>query len=227
MGHMTDKTQPPLRRLILIGTPLLTGALLVFHPRPIPPDPVEFDAVALLAPVVDLFLAVHVLFAPMLALLGLSIFLLLDGVRGSAAIISRVSAFVFAVSYIVYETIVGTAAALLVRGAVSLSPGDQAMISDAIHRIHRDPLLGDGPSTLFLIATFSWPVAVILAAFTLRRAGKPLLPCILLGLSFIFTLHASPLGTLGMLLFTLGVVLIERAASPVSASAEFETASFS
>jgi hypothetical protein len=214
------RNQDYLRRLILIGTPLLTGFLLLFHPRPVPPDPVEFDVIALLAPVADLFLAVHVIFAPLLALLGLSIFLLLEGRNGLAAQISRISTFVFGVSYTVYETIVGTTPALLVRGTAALSPAEQKVISDAIHRLHGDPLLGDGPSVLFLVATFSWPLAVILAAITLHRSGKPLLACILLGLSAIFTFHASPLGTLGMLFFFAAVVGVERARSQVPEGAK-------
>jgi hypothetical protein len=42
------------------------------------------------------------------ALLALSVNLLLNGVRVSAANIGRVSAFLFSVTYIMYETIVGT-----------------------------------------------------------------------------------------------------------------------
>ncbi len=221
--------QPRLRRLILIGTPLLTGILLLFHPLP---DPAEMgqmeqtgvmDVYALMAPIVDGFLAVHVLFAPALALLGLSVILLLDGVRGIAAKISRVSAFVFVVTYIMYETIIGTATALLVRGATALPASEQAVISDAAGRIWRDPIFGDGSSVLFVVATLSWPLAVTLAAFALRRSGKPLLPCILLGLSCTFTFHASPLGPIGMLLFLLAVVGFERAGSPVVKSGEIET----
>jgi hypothetical protein len=185
------------------------------------------DVFALLGPVADLFLAVHVLFAPLLALLGLSVILLLDGVRGLAANISRISAFVFSVTYIMYETIVGTVSALLVRSAAALSPDEQAVISDAVNRLFVDPVLGDGPSILFLIASLSWPLAITLAAFALRRSGKPLVPCILLGLSFIFTLHASPLGTFGMILFLLAVVVIERAESPEGRSVEYGIAPFS
>jgi hypothetical protein len=221
--------QPRLRRLIMIGTPLLTGILLLFHPLP---DPAEMglpeqlggmDVYGLMAPIVDGFLAVHVLFAPTLALLGLSVILLLNGVRGIAARISRVSAFVFVVTYMMYETIIGTATALLVRGASALPASEQAVISAAAGRIWRDPILGDGPSVLFVVATLSWPLAVTLAAFALRRSGKPLLPCILLGLSSMFTFHASPLGPLGMLFFLLAVVAYERAGSSVVTSGENET----
>ena len=220
--------QPLLRRLILMGTPLLTGILLLFHPRP---DPAEMglpeqqvgmmDVYALLAPVAGRFLAVHVLFALAIPLLGLSVILLLDGVRGFPAKLSRVSAFLFVVTYMVYETIIGTVTALLVRGAAALPPDEQAVISAAVNRIWVDPLLGDGPSVLFLAATLSWPLAVVSAAIALRRSGMPLLPCILLGLSSMFTFHASPLGSAGMLLFLLAVMGIERARSPVAASVEY------
>jgi hypothetical protein len=220
--------QPRLRRLILIGTPLLTGILLLFHPRPDQAQMAQMeqtgvmDAYAILAPVADRFLAVHVLFAPALVLLGLSVMLLLNGVRGTPASISRVSAVVFVVTYIMYETIIGTATALLVRGAAALPPGEQAVIGAAVNRILGDPILGD-PSALYGIATLSWPFAVIPAAVALRRSGWPLVPCILLGLSFMFTSHASPLGPLGMLLFLLAVVGLERAGSPVGTSEAYET----
>jgi hypothetical protein len=220
--------QPHLRRLILIGTPLLTGILLLFHPRPnaaemgLPEQHLgTMDVYTLLSPFVDRFLAIHVIFALALALLGLCVILLLDGVRGAAAKISRIGAFVFAVTYIMYETIIGTVTALLVRGAVSLPSDEQTVISAAVNRIWMDPLLGDGPSVLFLVATLSWPLAVISAAVALRRSGL-LLPCILLGLSSMFTFHASPLGSAGMLLFLLAVLGIERASSP-AANVEYTT----
>jgi hypothetical protein len=129
--------------------------------------------------------------------------------------ISRVSAFIFVVTYIMYETIIGTVTGLLIRDAAELSPTEQAVIGDIIHRNFTDPLLGDLPSVLSVTAWISWFFAVTFAAFALRRSGKPLRACILLGLSFIFISHASILGPLGMILFLLGVVGIERAGMPV------------
>lgn len=221
--------QPQLRRLILIGTPLLTGILLLFHPLPDEAGTVSMDQLSgldfytLLVPIADQFLVVHVFFALALALLGLTVILLLDGVRGVAAKISRVCAFVFSVTYIMYETIVGTVTALLVRGAIALPPTEQAVIGGAIYRNFTDPFLGDLPSVLSVVAWLSWLLAVVLAAFALRRSGKPLVPCILLGLSFVFISHASLLGPLGVLLFLLAVVGLERAGSPAVAGGENET----
>jgi hypothetical protein len=215
---MILQDQPRLRRLILIGTPLLVGILLLFHPTP---DPVEMEQAeqlggaalyAVFAPVADRFLAVHVLFAPVLALLGLSVVLLLDGVRGSAANASRVSAFVFAVTYIMYETIVGTGSGLLLQDAAALPPDEQAVIVDAVTRNFADPLFGD-ISVLTGLAALAWLLAVTLAALALRRSGKPLVACILLGLSFIFAFHAPPVGPIGMLLFLSAVVAMEWAGS--------------
>ena len=224
---MIFQDQPRLRRLILIGTPLLTGILLLFHPRPDPANQLgELDVFAFLSTVASRFLVVHVLFAPALALLGLSVILLLNDAHGTAARTSQVSAFVFIVTYMMYETIDGLVPALLVRGAAPLPPDEQAVIGDAVGRIIGDPILGD-PSVLFGTAWLSWIVAVTLAAFALRRSGKPLIPCILLGLSSIFVSHASLLGLVGLLLFLIAVVGIERAESQAVMSREIETKSFS
>ncbi|HEX6302754.1 MAG TPA: hypothetical protein VFZ76_01085, partial [Anaerolineales bacterium] len=73
------------------------------------------------------------------------------------------------------------------------------------------------------VASLSWLLSVALAALALRRSGKPLVPCILLGLSFILIFHPPPLGPIGMLLFFLAVVGIERAGAPVMTSGETET----
>jgi hypothetical protein len=159
------------------------------------------------------------IFPIMLALLGLSVILLVDGAPGIAATISRVGAFVFTISYIMYETIIGTVTGLLVRDAAALSPTEQAVIGDVIYRNFTDPILGDLPSVISVTAWLSWFLAVTLAAFALRRSGKPLGACILLGLSFIFISHASMLGPLGMLLFLLGVIGLERAGAPLRTSA--------
>jgi hypothetical protein len=124
-----------------------------------------------------------------------------------------------------YETIIGTVTGLLVRGAAKLPPGEQAIIGEGVYRNLIDPLFGDLPSILSGTAWLSWVFAVTLAAYALRRAGKPWGACLLLGLSFIFISHASSLGLIGMLLFLFAVIQIERAGSPVAPSVDYETVS--
>jgi hypothetical protein len=121
-----------------------------------------------------------------------------------------------------YETIVGTGTGILVRSAAALPPDEQVVIVDAVIRNFEDPIFGDF-SVLTGVASLSWLLTVTLAALALRRSGKPLIPCILLGLSFILIFHPPPLGPIGMLLFLLAVVAIERAGSPVVTSEENET----
>jgi hypothetical protein len=226
---MMFQNQPLLRRSILIGTPLLTGILLLFHPLPESAQtgmtelPKGLALYELMAPIADGFLVVHMLFPLALALLGLSVILLLNGVRGIAANLSRASAFVFVITYILYETIIGTVTGLLIRDAASLSLAEQAVIGDVIYRNYTDPILGDLPSVLSVTAWISWLLAVALAAFALRRSEKPLGACIMLSLSFIFISHASMLGPLGMLFFLFAVIGVERARSPVPTGG-YETA---
>jgi hypothetical protein len=226
---MILQDQPRLRRMILFGTPVLTGTLLLFHPLPESTEmehtelPHGLALYELMAPIADGFLMVHILFPIALALLGLSVILLVDGVHGTAATLSRVNAFVFVITYIMYETIIGTVTPLLIRSAASLPPVEQAVIGDAVYRNFTDPILGDLPSVVSVTAWLSWIFAVTLASFALRRSGKPLGASILLGLSFIFVSHASMLGPLGMILFLLAVIGIERAAVPARTSS-YETA---
>lgn len=209
---MLLKDQPQLRRLIPIATPILTMILLLLHPLPDAADMPQMDRLPgvdvynMMAPLADGFLAVHAVFALALGLLGLSVIVLLQDVRGLAATISRVCAFLFAITYIMYETTIGTVTALLVRSAASLPADEQAVIGAAIYRNFQDPLFGDVPSLLSMVAWLSWTLAVLLAAFALWRSGRPRVPCVLLALSFVFVSHASPLGPLGMLLFLMGVV---------------------
>lgn len=219
---MILKDQPQLRRLILFGTPIITMVLLLLHPLPDPADMPQMDHLSgidvynMMAPIADGFLTVHGFFAVALGLLGLSVILLMQDVSGIAATLSRVAAFLFAVTYIMYETIIGTVTALLVRGAAALPADEQAVIGAAVYRNFQDPLFGDVPSLLSLVAWLSWALAVTLAAFALYRWGKPRLPCVLLGLSLIFVSHASLLGPLGMLLLLTAVIGLERAGSPLA-----------
>lgn len=218
--NLKEQLQP--RRLILIGTPILTTILLLLHPLPDAADMPQMDHLSgmdvysMMAPIADGFLVVHGFFALALGLLGLAVILLLQDVRGLAATISRVCAFLFAITYIMYETIMGTVTALLVRGAAALPADEQAVIGAAVYRNFQDPLFGDVPSLLSLVAWLTWVLAITLAAFVLYRWGKPRLPCVLLGLSSIFVSHASILGPLGMLLFLTAVVGLERAESPLT-----------
>lgn len=216
---MTITIHPMLRRLILFGAPLLTFIVLVFHPIGDLAELMEaeqftdIDVYAFIAPVADRFIIVHVLFAPMIALMGLAVLLLVNHQRGIAAAISRVSASVFIVMYIIYETIIGTTSGVLVRSAASLPAEEQAIIADMVNSLWNNPIFGDG-GLIATIAMLAWALAVTSAAVSLYRSGKPLGACLLLGFSFMFAFHAPPLGTIGLALFLLAVWRLERTQEP-------------
>lgn len=210
---------PTLRRLILFGAPLLTFILLVFHPIGDLTELMEaeqftdIDVYAFIAPVADRFIMVHVLFAPMIALMGLAMLLLVNHQRGIAAALSRVATGVFSVTYIMYETIIGTVSGVLVRSAASLPAEEQSVIADMVNGLWNDPIFGDG-GLIATTAMLEWALAVTSAAVSLYRSGKPLGACLLLGFSFMFAFHAPPLGTIGLSLFLLAVWWLERTQVP-------------
>lgn len=210
---------PLLRRLILFGAPLLTFILLVLHPIGDLTELMEaeqfteIDVYAFIAPVADRFIAVHVLFAPMIALMGLSVLLLVNHQRGITAALSRSAAGVFIVTYIMYETIIGTASGVLVRSAANLPSEAQSIIADMVNGLWNDPIFGDG-GLIATIAMLAWALAVTSAGVSLYRSGKPLAACLLLGFSFMFAFHAPPLGTIGLALFLLAVWRLERTQMP-------------
>jgi hypothetical protein len=136
--------------------------------------------------------------------------LLINRQQGIAAVISRIAAAVFVVTYIMYETVIGTASGVLVRLSAPLSADEQAVIAELINRLWNDPAFGDG-AVIATIAMLSWVLAVTAAAVSLYRSGKPLGACLLLGFSFMFAFHAPPLGPIGLGLFLIAVWRLEQA----------------
>src|SRR5215213_104952 len=145
------------RRLLLIGTPVVLACLMIVHQlidqfeRPVS------------------FLALHLLLLPLFALMGVAIWVLLEGVGGAVAWAARVSAFMFVVGYVALDAISGIAAsAILASGASWSKEATRA-------------LFASGPAALpTTVAVLAWRVSVVLAAWALYRAGRPLAPLVLL-----------------------------------------------
>jgi hypothetical protein len=200
------------RRLVVLVAPIFAGLVLLFHPAGGIPEPGKpVDVFGFVAPVADRFVLVHLLFAPAIGLLGVALFSLLDGLRGRAATVSRVATAVFVVFYVAYESIVGTATGYLIRTSLSLPSAQQAVIADAASRLWSDPIFGDFPALVPLLAALGWSVAVFAAAIALRRRGAPFFACLMLVLSSALTIHVPPFGPTAMLLFLLAVVWLDRA----------------
>ena len=146
-----------LRRLLLIGTPLVLALLMIVHQLI---DQFE-------RPVA--FLALHLLLLPLFALMGMAIWVLLDGVGGGVAWAARVAAFLFLVGYVALDAISGIAASVLLASEAPWS-------MEATRA-----LFASGPAAIpTTVAVLAWRVSVLLAALALYRAGRPLAPLVLL-----------------------------------------------
>jgi hypothetical protein len=141
--------------------------------------------------------------------MGMAVMLLVNRQRGVAASVSRISAAVFIVAYIMYETIIGTASGVLVHRSANLSAAEQAVVADMVNGLWNDAIFGDG-ALIATIAMLAWALAVTSAAVSLYRSGRPLGACLALGFSFMFAFHAPPLGTIGLALFLVAVWRLER-----------------
>jgi hypothetical protein len=146
-----------LRRLLLLGTPLVLALLMVVHQLI---DQFERP---------EAFLLLHLVLLPLFALMGVAVWALLEGVGGATAWAARAAAFVFLVGYVALDAISGVAAsAILASGAAWSTEATRALFTSGPAAI---------PTT---VAVLAWRVSVLLAAWALYRAGRPLAPLVLL-----------------------------------------------
>jgi hypothetical protein len=167
-----------LRRIVLLGTPLVLTFLLLFHPSP-------YDDVAgELMPIAGWWIALHTILFLLVPLMG---------VEGVVATLSRVAAVVFALFYDAGDAIAGISTGILALSAQAGAFGERAAVG-AIDTLFADPF----KTLLFDIGRYAWIVALVTAAVALLRAGASRLPLMLLALpAYLVTLdHAFPFGSL-------------------------------
>ena len=115
---------PPLRRAeltLLIGVPVVWAILLLFHPTGEGEDfyPVVHDEVTV-------WMIVHLATLVFIPLFAATVYLLLRGVDGAPARVSRVALVGFVLFYGVWETLVGVGLGLLTHEVNGLASADQA-----------------------------------------------------------------------------------------------------
>jgi len=160
-----------LRRIVLLGTPLVLTFLLLFHPSP-------YDDIAgELLPIAGWWIALHTIVFVLVPLMGAALWLLTAGLESVDATLSRTAAVVFALFYAAGDAIAGISTGILARSAQEGALGERAAV-EAIETLFADPF----KSLLFDIGRYAWVVALVLAAVALWRAGVPRLPLVLLGL---------------------------------------------
>ena len=204
-----------LARLVILGAPLALGFVEVLHFESLPFDSEgelgPFTRYRTIAPVVEQWLIVHLLQAPLIALVGLAVYLMVRGLSDFPGAVARVCMVVFVVAYTVLDSIAGIGVGVLggqCAGSVSrpASPcraGDRADSGIVLSRATFPSSLSAGSG--------AWALGVIAAAVSLRRSGAPRGPVALMVVAaFVFGLsHANPTGPIGMACLLAAFVWLE------------------
>jgi hypothetical protein len=192
------------RRLFLILVPL--GLAIVLLPHPAGGENV-FEGVS---PDVDRWLFVHTAALLFFPLLGIAVFWLLNGLKGTAATVSRVALVFFLVFYTAYEVTIGVGTGFLVDYANGLPPEEQAVVADAIQDYNRNAVLAEPASISLIVGFFGWVVSMVAAAVAFRKAGASWPITLLVGGAALFAIHPPPVGPIGLASFVAAAILIER-----------------
>jgi hypothetical protein len=202
-------------RAFLIGVPLMWAILLLFHPGG-EGEEIYLDA----QDNVTRFLVVHIgmmLFIPLMAVV---VYLLLRGVEGTAAWVSRIALVPFVVFYSAWEVSQGIGVGILVNELNGLPQTGTALREDLVQDFAEHPLIG--PFGVFgSIGSLGLIVAMIAAGVALyRHAGAPVSVPVLLAISgLLITVHPPPYGPTGLTLFIIAVLLYRRSQSRDRATA--------
>ena len=150
----------------------------------------------------------HVVQLVLFAFMGAALWLLTDGLRGTATTVSRLGAAVFVVFYGAGDTLMGIATGILARGAGDLPTEVREGRAEAIGRVFEDPTA----NILYLVGELGWLVGLLAAVIALYAGGAPRLPLVLLVLSGCVLLvfdHPAPYGPIVFVSFFLGAFLLE------------------
>lgn len=149
----------PARRAFLFATPVLTGLVIATHPT----DP---TTAADLGAETGRYIGIHVGLLVMLPLLGIALWLLLQGITGTAATIARVMIPFTVAFYAAFDALIGIGAGVLSREAVALGdPGAEALAARWMEIPMPLPLISTA-------AVVSWTGTLLAAAVAHYRAGS-------------------------------------------------------
>jgi hypothetical protein len=198
----------------MVAVPVGWAVLLLFHPTGDGDDfyPIVRDQLTA-------WLVVHVgtlLFVPLLA--GV-VYLLLRGVDGGAALLSRLALAVFAVVYTAWEVLVGLGTGILVDQVDGLPAAQRATGARLVEDFTDSSFI----RTFELIGAFAWLIAVVAAGAALFRRDtlrSSLAVVLLLVVSATpIVWHVPPFGPVGLALFITAMLLVLRGRSRAPARA--------
>ena len=209
---MRPKSFTPAEAAFLLGVPLAWAVLLLFHPTGDEYYPAISDSVTR-------WLVVHIgtmLFIPLLAA---AMFVLLRGIEGTAATVSRAALVVFAVVYAAFEVTVGIGSGVLGDAINALPAAERATGADVLTSYNESNVI----TVLSTIGSLAWLVAVMAAGVALYRRANTASSVAVVALLLIsapgVVIHVTPCGPAGLALFIVALLLVIRSAAARAAPA--------
>lgn len=194
------------RRALLLLTPAILFFLEIFHPTGF-----RGDVYHMLMPHRNWWFQLHMIQLPLLALMGVAIFALVEGIQNTAALVAKIAAWFFMVFYSAFDGIAGISVGAIIRNAAGWSKDQQAVAAQVAQALYHDPLVGGVHSFLSEYASLSWLVAAWAASIALLLVGKPRLPLVFLALSGIalWYSHTPPAGPIAFACFFFAALGLE------------------
>src|SRR3954452_3594584 len=194
----------------LIGVPLAWAVLLLFHPT-------GDEYYEVISDSVTPWLAVHLGTMVFIPLLAAAMFVLLRGIGGTAATISRVALVVFAVVYAAFEVTVGIGSGILGDAINALPAAQRPPGADLLTSYNESNVI----TVLSTLGSLAWLVAVMAAGVALYRRAHTTSSVAVVALFLIsapvIVIHVTPFGPAGLVLFIVALLLVIRSASPAAA----------
>jgi hypothetical protein len=186
----------------VISVPVAWGILLLFHPLGGDGFYEVIDGN------VTAWITVHIGMGIFVPLFAAAIFLLLRGVEGTAATVSRIGLAVFAVLYAAWELVLGVGTGILTEEVNALPDAEQAVGADLVDSYAENGVI----VVLSVVGSTGLGVAMIGAAVALRGAyGLGWVPLLLILIAIpLIALHEPPFGPIGLAMFIGAVLLFVR-----------------
>ena len=149
----------------------------------------------------------HLIQIPLFGLMAVAVYLLVNGLIGPAAKISRLAMWFFIVFYVALDAMSGVATGMQLQYASGLEPAQQDIVVRAVEAQN------NGLVTILVavVGTIGWLLGVLAAASALHRVGAPRLSVVLLvAAALVFSLnHEPPLGPFAFGCFFLATARLE------------------
>ena len=159
---------------------------------------------------VTAWLTVHLGTMVFIPLLAAAMAVLLRGVEGTAARISRVALIVFAIFYAGYEVVVGIGSGIFADAINALPAGERATGADLLESYNESRII----TVLSTIGSIAWVVAVAGAGIALYRRAHTAISVAVIALFLIsapgVVIHVTPFGPAGLALFVVAILLVMR-----------------